>query len=185
MSEKPASARGTPWFVPANPARPDLAASNQAAPTPFVKSAPVNCPGPGQRLVNWPVVLAAGAFVWFWIVGAILVGWLASSPPGNEPSAPQVSALPPPSLVPVVQAVQGPEPIGFPALVLPPEQVAVPQPEPVALKPAAPAKEEVGKYGTAIDFVDDPSEAADLAQKNRKVLFVLHVSGDLEDPGCT
>jgi hypothetical protein len=147
---------------------------------------------PRQRLVNWPVVLGVGAFVWFWLVGAILVGWLASSPAGNEASAAPVAAVvaEPPKIAaaPVVQATKEPELLGPPVPAKPAEEVVVvqvvPAPAPVVEKPA-PVKEEVGKYGTAIDFVDDPIEAADQAMRNRKILFVLHVSGDFEDPGCT
>jgi len=39
-----------------------------------------------------------------------------------------------------------------------------------------------GKYGTTIEFVDTPHEAATQAKKEGKLVFVLHVSGHLEDP---
>jgi len=39
-----------------------------------------------------------------------------------------------------------------------------------------------GSYGTTIDFVDTPKEAAELALKQEKLVFVLHVSGNFEDP---
>jgi hypothetical protein len=66
-----------------------------------------------------------------------------------------------------------------------PEPMPVVVPAPVVVEKPVPVKEEIGKYGTTIDFMDDPIEAADKAMKNRKLLFVLHVSGDFEDPGCT
>jgi len=37
-------------------------------------------------------------------------------------------------------------------------------------------------HGTTIDFVDTPSEAARLAKKAEKLVLVLHVSGNFEDP---
>ena len=40
-------------------------------------------------------------------------------------------------------------------------------------------------YGTTIHFVDTPKEAAALAKKEQKLVFVLHVSGHFEDPGLT
>jgi hypothetical protein len=40
-------------------------------------------------------------------------------------------------------------------------------------------------YGTKIDFVDTPKEAAALARKQEKLVLVLHVSGHFEDPGLT
>lgn len=40
-------------------------------------------------------------------------------------------------------------------------------------------------YGTAVDFVDTPREAAALARKQEKLVLVLHVSGHFEDPRFT
>lgn len=42
-----------------------------------------------------------------------------------------------------------------------------------------------GSCGTAIDFLDTPSEAAKKAAKEQKLVFVLHVSGNFEDPRFT
>lgn len=51
---------------------------------------------------------------------------------------------------------------------------------------AEPAKkDEGGCHGTSIDFVDSPREAAELAKKKEKLVFVLHVSGHFEDPRFT
>jgi hypothetical protein len=36
-----------------------------------------------------------------------------------------------------------------------------------------------------VDFVSTPSEAARLAQKQEKLVFVLHLSGIFEDPTLT
>ncbi len=49
----------------------------------------------------------------------------------------------------------------------------------------APASCATGKYGTTIDFVSTPSEAARLAKKEEKLVFVLHLSGIFEDPNFT
>jgi hypothetical protein len=63
------------------------------------------------------------------------------------------------------------------------------QPAPKSAKPAVPAdkKDEGGcaGHGTSIDFYDTPSEAAALAKKSEKLVFVLHVSGNFEDPRFT
>jgi hypothetical protein len=40
-------------------------------------------------------------------------------------------------------------------------------------------------YGTAITWVESPTEAANRAQKEEKLVFVLHVSGHFEEPGYT
>jgi hypothetical protein len=54
----------------------------------------------------------------------------------------------------------------------------------VGFAPAARAGEACG-YGTAVEFVDSPREAAALARKQEKLVFVLHVSGHFEDPQFT
>jgi hypothetical protein len=57
-----------------------------------------------------------------------------------------------------------------------------------AKAPAAkPAKEGAtcGSFGTSVEFVDTPREAATLAKKQEKLVFVLHVSGNFEDPRFT
>ncbi len=42
-----------------------------------------------------------------------------------------------------------------------------------------------GSYGTSVEFVGSPSEAARQAKKEQKLVFVLHVSGHFEDPKFT
>ena len=42
-----------------------------------------------------------------------------------------------------------------------------------------------GKYGTSVEFVGTPSEAARQAKEAEKLVFVLHVSGHFEDPRFT
>jgi hypothetical protein len=46
------------------------------------------------------------------------------------------------------------------------------------------AKEEGGcsGHGTSVQFFDTPSEAARKAKKDEKLVFVLHISGNFEDP---
>jgi hypothetical protein len=52
--------------------------------------------------------------------------------------------------------------------------------------PAAPgAAPPRGKYGTQVDFVDDPAAAAKKAAKDDKLLFILHIAGNFEDSGFT
>ena len=40
-------------------------------------------------------------------------------------------------------------------------------------------------FGTSVDFVSTPSKAAEMAKKEQKLVFVLHVSGNFEDPRFT
>jgi hypothetical protein len=55
-----------------------------------------------------------------------------------------------------------------------------------ALARASPIQEaSSGSYGTSVEFVKSPSEAARLAKKDQKLVFVLHVSGHFEDSTFT
>jgi hypothetical protein len=40
-------------------------------------------------------------------------------------------------------------------------------------------------FGTKVEFFDTPTEAARKAVKEQKLVFVLHVSGNFEDPRFT
>ena len=40
-------------------------------------------------------------------------------------------------------------------------------------------------FGTHVEFVSTPSEAARQAKKDEKLVFVLHVSGNFENPRFT
>ena len=58
---------------------------------------------------------------------------------------------------------------------------------PLSLQAAEKAKpaEPSGSCGTSIDFFDTPKEAAKQALKDQKLVLVLHVSGNFEDPRFT
>jgi len=58
-------------------------------------------------------------------------------------------------------------------------------PLPPIIKPPEKVKGTCGKYGTNVEFVGTPSEAAREAKKEQKLVFVLHVSGYFEDPKLT
>ena len=42
-----------------------------------------------------------------------------------------------------------------------------------------------GAYGTTVEFEKSPSDAAKRALKEEKLVMVLHVSGDFENPDFT
>jgi hypothetical protein len=52
-------------------------------------------------------------------------------------------------------------------------------------KPEAKSESGCGGFGTSVEFFDTPSEAAKQAVKKEKLVFVLHVSGNFEDPRFT
>ena len=45
--------------------------------------------------------------------------------------------------------------------------------------------ETCGEYGTSLHFEKTPSDAAKKAQKEEKLVFVLHISGHFEDTDFT
>jgi hypothetical protein len=55
----------------------------------------------------------------------------------------------------------------------------------IALSVAPLGAAETCGYGTKLDFVDNPKQAATIAKKEQKLVMVLHVSGHFEDPGLT
>jgi hypothetical protein len=61
--------------------------------------------------------------------------------------------------------------------------MAVARGEARAAKPAEAAT--CGQYGTSVHFEKTPSEAARKALKEEKLVMVLHVSGDFENPEFT
>jgi hypothetical protein len=54
-----------------------------------------------------------------------------------------------------------------------------------ALGGDGPGSESCDSHGTAVRFLDTPSAAARQALKEEKLVFVLHVSGNFEDPRTT
>ena len=48
-----------------------------------------------------------------------------------------------------------------------------------------PKAETCGSFGTHVEFFDTPTDAAKKAVKEEKLVFVLHVSGNFEDPRFT
>ncbi len=60
-----------------------------------------------------------------------------------------------------------------------PSILPIPAPRP------KPPEDTCGKYGTSVEFLSTPSEAARKARQEQKLVFVLHVSGHFEDPKFT
>jgi hypothetical protein len=75
-----------------------------------------------------------------------------------------------------------------PAAELPAAQPPAPaakKPVPVVVKDADVCPTPTALLGTAVEFVDSPAAAARAAARQNKLLYVLHVSGNFEDPGFT
>jgi hypothetical protein len=83
-------------------------------------------------------------------------------------------------LVPLVGLAQAQPP----AKSAPPAAVAEPaQPSPFVDKDKC--DDTSCSHGTKVKFVDSPKDAAVQAKKEQKLVFVLHVSGNFEDPRFT
>ena len=54
-----------------------------------------------------------------------------------------------------------------------------------AVNTLLPPKAGCGSFGTSVRFVSTPGAAAARAKKAEKLVFVLHVSGNFEDPRFT
>jgi hypothetical protein len=63
--------------------------------------------------------------------------------------------------------------------------VAVNEPAPPAVPLIFAQRADTGTCGTSVAFVSSPKLAAQRAREEEKLLFILHVSGNFEDPGFT
>ncbi len=66
-----------------------------------------------------------------------------------------------------------------------PHAAALTDPELASIPDAVQAEQPTGGYGTQIEFLDNPADAARRALKEHKLLFTLHVSGNFEDAKFT
>jgi hypothetical protein len=67
-------------------------------------------------------------------------------------------------------------------------QADLPADRPAAIpgrEPLKPSCESRVTHGTRVEFVCTPAEAARQARDKDKLVFLLHVSGNFEDPGLT
>jgi hypothetical protein len=173
--------------------RPVMPPALPPAPVRQAKPAAQLPPAPVQRgaLVYWPPVVAAGAASILLVAGFL---WLvsASSPrlpaeersesialaqPGAQENKPETS----PPLTPAPLVETKPEKAKVEAKPAEPEmpKVLVEKKAPEVCKPPT------SLLGTSVEFVDNPATAARTAAREEKLLFVLHVSGNFEDPAFT
>jgi hypothetical protein len=147
---------------------------------------------PFWKLIDWRIVAACGLPVWAFLLGMLISprpAWFAQAAPAAGGEAETGVAIAPMPHEIVLRST-GHEVISVP-LVVP---VPVPT-EPIGFVAAAvdnklPASEllpldRCKSYDTKLRFHPTLADAADEARKSRKMLFVLHISGDFEDPGFT
>ena len=154
-----------------------------------------------RRVIDWRLVAAIGLPLWAFLMGVVVTHKPAPAAPppvevaAGSPTEPVLPAKP--------QAAEGVDPVPMPRevvvrtefqpLVLPvlvpgePVVVTVPG-EPVEFK--LPPSEVIPAdrcktFDTKIRFHDGLPEAAAEAKQSKKLLLVLHISGNFDDPGFT
>jgi len=141
-------------------------------PVPRPRPTPSHMTGP-----RVPVVVVVAALGGLMLAS---VGVLSAALSPVRQSLTEVSFAPAYSLAEPV-AVVGPEPLPMPREVL-----VITVPEPVADEPLSPVAEPAcDRFGTKIAFVRSPSVAFTRARQVHKLVLVLHVAGNFEDPGFT
>lgn len=167
------------------------------------------------RVIDWRMVLAAGVPAWLLVCGLVVWVKLSpprptlviTAPPvatGVAETAPmarlvaEVSPMPravrevagmphaPAPLAPTPRAASE-RPVGDPAPVLDLlasvfRRFARPNPAAVAEKPVPAGCK---THGTAVHFAKSTLDAMKQAKAKGKLVFVLHLSGNIEDPGFT
>jgi hypothetical protein len=152
-------------------------------------------PGP-PRVPLRHVAIMFGAFAAFTLLACAVLAVAAAPPVATTPqvSSPALAATP--AALPAAAATAEAEPV-LVELTLEPEREApreklrvLPRyPETPAEPPAEvlPAKPKVcaTKLGTQINFIADPPEAFRLAREQKKLVFMIHLSGNFEDTEFT
>ena len=173
---------------------------------PSAPSAPASRPGqPGLfRLIDWRLVAAVGLPLWAFLIGFIVAHKRAPRVPAPEPVAvlAEPNGLPNPAPAPT-ESIPPPREV-----VVRTEVVTVPVAVPVATggaglggaetaaAPGAPAEfklplsevlpaDRCKTFDTKIRFHAGLPEAAEEAKLSKKMLLVLHISGNFDDPGFT
>ncbi len=140
--------------------------------------------GRPQPLLYWPAVLAASVLALLLSAGLVVAVALTTPQPAEASDLVPSPVEPPTRIVPPQPAAVVTRPAPQP----PPRQVVrvtrtdlppKPPPVPEATRPPT------SLLGTRVEFVDSPAAAARTAAREEKLLYVLHVSGNFEDPGFT
>ena len=158
---------------------------------------PLHPYAPWWKLIDWRLVAAVGLPLWAFLTGVAVAH--KPTPPAPievaELVGPNGLVVPPPPASPVepipaprevvyrteVQTVPVPVPFptsGEPVAVAPPEEFKLPTSE---VLPGDRCK----TFDTKIRFHGGLPEAAEEAKQSRKMLLVLHISGNFDDPGFT
>ena len=163
------------------------------------------------RVIDWRAVAVAGLPMWGLVVAVVL--WQKFTPKAEvveaPPTGPQVEppAPPPPAPKPAPTPAR-PEVLPPPRESVEPEGRLRPEvvdglreggkallaalftprpddPPPAAPPPKPPVPDGCKSFDTALHFVRNLAEAQKRAKADGRLVFVLHLSGNIEDPGFT
>ena len=168
-------------------------------------------PRPWWKIVDWRIVLAVGVPFWLSVAGGV---YLATEKPPVErppycpppplietPVDPPLWSCPPyfppdieqaPSPRPVREVVTAPRDVKSEASVFAMVKLLADTIKGFQVRPVVEAKPELiaipegcKLHGTTLHFVKSPVEAFKLAPKQDKLVFILHLAGNIEDDGFT
>ncbi len=170
-----------------------------------MSSAVPRAPRPGLfRVIDWRLVAAIGLPVWAFLIGAVVMHKSAPripGPPIPAPTTPIETAAVPPAAPAAAETAPAPREV-----VIRTEYRPVPVPVPVltsgepgagaAAEPAAAVEfklppsevlpaDRCKTFDTKIRFHPDLTAAASEAKTSKRMLLVLHISGNFDDPGFT
>jgi hypothetical protein len=161
-----------------------------------MSSAIRGAPRPGLfQVIDWRLVAAVGLPVWAFLIGVVVTHRPATprplpAEPTEKAAVPAPPVVPPPAVEPipaprevVIRTVEVPVPVPVPAA--PAIESAAASVEfklpPSEVMPADRCK----TFDTKIRFHPDLASAAEEAKLSKKMLLVLHISGNFDDPGFT
>ena len=147
---------------------------------------------PFWKLIDWRLVAACGLPVWAFLFGMLLSprpARVAHAAPPEEPLVPASGVPEAPMPREIVVREAEPQVLSVPLVIpvpVPAEPIGVVQ----ATENQLPASEllpadRCKTFETRVRFHPTMADAADEARKSKKMLFVLHISGDFDDPGFT
>jgi hypothetical protein len=151
------------------------------------------------QVIDWRLVAAVGLPLWAFLIGFVLAR--KPAPVAAAPTPTELAAFQGPNGLPELpakpQTAEGVESIPAPReIVYRTEIITVPVPipaEPVAVAPMEfklpPSEVMPGDrcktFDTKVRFHAGLPEAAEEAKRSRKMMLVLHISGNFDDPGFT
>jgi hypothetical protein len=146
---------------------------------------------PFWKVIDWRLVAACGLPAWAFLFGMILsprpvrVAQAAPEiPPVVEAAAPAEAPAPHEVIVRESEPVVVSVPLVVPVTVPGESVVAAPVEHQLPASELLPA-DRCKTFDTRLRFHPTLADAADEARRSKKLLFVLHISGDFDDPGFT